>query len=62
MDLTTKIFLTNWITLIAVITLDKHILNEKLTDMRILGPLLLSWLVLSVAAVPFWAVAWIWFS
>jgi hypothetical protein len=62
MDLTTKIFLTNWITLTTVITLDKYVFNEKLTDMRILGPILLSWLALSVVSVPFFVVALIWFS
>jgi len=62
MDITTKIFLTNWITLLTVITLDKYIFSEKLTDMRIVGPIILSWLGVSVVSIPFFAIVWIWFS
>jgi len=56
MDIYTKLFLANLLSLILVAAIDKHLLNDQLEKLPIIGVVLGLWAALTLISIPVYVV------
>ena len=56
MDLSSKIVLINFIIMVSVAVLDKHILKIELIDIPYLGMVIAIWALITAASVSIWLI------